>query len=119
MRVPLFRNAYALVLNSAITSGLGLVFWILAARNYTTESVGLNSAVIAAMIFLAKLSHFNLTNALNRFLPRAGEATGRIIIYFYLISLAAALVSSLIFTIFVEVWSPALSFLKQGLVASP
>jgi O-antigen/teichoic acid export membrane protein/thiamine kinase-like enzyme len=113
VRVPLFRNAYALILSSATTSGFGLVYWILAARNYTTESVGLNSAVIFAMIFLANLSHFNLTNALNRFLPRAGGATGRIILYFYLISLTAALGSSLIFLLFIEAWSPALGFLKS------
>ena len=114
VRVPLYRNAYALVLSSATTSGLGMVYWILAARNYTTESVGLNSALIATMIFLANLSHFNLTNALNRFLPEAGGVTGRIIIYFYLISLSAALVSSLIFIFLVEVWTPALSFLKSS-----
>jgi len=114
VRVPLYRNAYALIFSSATTSGFGLVYWILAARIYTTESVGLNSAVIAAMIFLANLSHFNLTNALNRFLPKAGRETGRIIIYFYLISLSAALVSSLIFIFAVEVWAPALSFLKTS-----
>lgn len=29
IRVPLYRNAYAMILSSVSTSGLGIVFWIL------------------------------------------------------------------------------------------
>ena len=32
VRLPIYRNAYALVLSSATTSGLGVVYWTLAAR---------------------------------------------------------------------------------------
>ena len=31
---PLYRNGYALVASSGLTSALGLVFWVLAARLY-------------------------------------------------------------------------------------
>lgn len=66
------------------------------------------------MTFLAKLSHFNLTNALNRFIPKAGAATGQMIVCFYLISSAAAIVSSLIFLLFIETWTPELGFLSSS-----
>jgi hypothetical protein len=35
LAVPLFRNAYALMLNTVVNSGLGLVYWIVAARAFT------------------------------------------------------------------------------------
>lgn len=110
IRDPLYRNGYALVISSAITSGLGVLYWILAARNYTTEAVGLNTAIISMMIFLAHVSQFNMRNALNRFVPGAGQATKRLVGYSYLISLAMTLVTSLIFILGIDFWAPKLSF---------
>ena len=114
VRVPLYRNGYSLILSTAITSGLGMAYWTLAARNYTTETIGLNAAVMSAMIFLANVSQLNLTNALNRFIPGAGRATGRLVVYAYLISLVMALAASLIFILGVDAWAPALSFLGSS-----
>ncbi len=111
LRNPLYRNGYALVLSSAATSALGMVYWILAARSYTDEAVGLNSALISTMIFLASVAQLNLVNALNRFIPRAGRATGRLAIYAYLISLAMALTTGVLFVLGIDIWAPALGFL--------
>ncbi|UCF98299.1 MAG: oligosaccharide flippase family protein, partial [Spirochaetaceae bacterium] len=97
LRIPLYRNGYALVLSSALTSALGLLYWVVAARNYTTEAVGLNSAVLSAMVFLANLSALNLNNALNRFIPTSGRAASRLVRSSYLISVGTALIASLIF----------------------
>jgi len=114
LREPLFRNGYALVISSGITSGLGMLFWIIAAHSYSTEAIGLNAALIAAMMFLAKLSQLSLANVLNRFIPTAGPASGRIILYSYLISTVVALVASLIFIIGIDIWTSELGFLKSN-----
>ena len=45
---PLLRNGYALVLNVGLTSGLGVTFWVIAAREYTVEDVGRGSAMVSA-----------------------------------------------------------------------
>ena len=47
MRDPLSRSGYALVLGSAITSALGMGFWVLAARLYSAADVGTASAMIS------------------------------------------------------------------------
>jgi aminoglycoside phosphotransferase (APT) family kinase protein/O-antigen/teichoic acid export membrane protein len=107
----LYRNGYALVLNSATTSVLGVAYWILAARAYTPDVVGLNSAAISAMMFLAGVSQLNLMSALLRFIPGAGRATGRFVGCAYLISVSVAAVSSLIFLGGLGTWAPTLSFL--------
>lgn len=114
LREPLYRNGYALVLSSAATSGLGMVYWILAAHTYSTETIGLNSAAISAMIFLANVSQLNLMNALNRFLPTAGRKSWHMVVYAYVISLVMAVVTSLVFIFGVHIWAPQLGFLSSG-----
>ena len=75
LNVPLYRNGYALVASSGLTSVLGLVYWLMAARLYTPQAVGVSAALISAMTLLANLAQLNLKSALNRFLPRAGSAS--------------------------------------------
>src|SRR5688500_7209405 len=79
LRTPLYRNGYALIINSVGISLLGVLQWMLAARYYTTAAVGINSAAIAAMTFLASIGRLYLDGALIRFLPRSGRNAGRLI----------------------------------------
>jgi hypothetical protein len=44
---------YCLVLTQGVTSLFGFIFWIVAARFYTAEEVGLAGAVIPAISLLA------------------------------------------------------------------
>jgi O-antigen/teichoic acid export membrane protein len=89
---PLFRNAYSLMLATVITSGVGILYWVAAARLYTTEEVGQAAAVIAAMLTLANVAQLNLTSGLVRFLPRSGSGARRLVGGAYLSSGVAALV---------------------------
>lgn len=114
MRVPLYRNAYALVLSSGIMSGLGFFYWMLAARTYTTEAVGLNSLAISTMTFLAWAAQLNLGSAMIRFIPKAGDATRRLVKYSYAISALLAFVASLGFLLGADVWTPELSMLTAN-----
>jgi O-antigen/teichoic acid export membrane protein len=111
IRTPLYANAYALIANNAVTSGLGLLYWALAARYYTTPQVGLNSATISFMIFLSTLAQLNLTGALTRFIPRAGKATLPLVLYAYASSLAVTLLVAGAFLLGLNVWGSDLSFL--------
>ena len=114
VRTPLYRNAYALILSSATTSGLGIVYWMLAARYYLTRDVGLNSAMITTMIFLSGLSQLNLKSALIRFIPVAGRATGRLVGYAYLISVVVTALAIPVFILGLNLWAPADSFLSAS-----
>ncbi|NLX09184.1 MAG: phosphotransferase [Chloroflexi bacterium] len=113
LRNPLYRNGYALILNSAITSGLGMVYWILAAHFYSAETIGLNSAILSMISFLASIGQFNLTNTLNRFVPGAGKDTRRLVLTAYGITFALGVVLSTIFLFGVDFWAPALGFLRE------
>lgn len=111
---PLLLNGYALVLSSGATSALGIVYWILAARLYSEEAVGLNSAAITVMFFLANVAQLNLINVLNRFIPSAGRATAGLILKSYLASALMALCVSVIFLLGLDIWAPSLSALNSS-----
>lgn len=111
--VPLYRNGLALVMSLMTTSGLGIVYWALAARNYSPEAVGINSAIISAMGLLANASQFGLVNFLTRFLPRAGKRTPYLILYSYVFSVSIGLLVSIVFVVGINIWSPSLYVLRK------
>lgn len=111
----LFRNAYALMLNTGISAVLGLGFWLAAARYYSESSVGQGSAAIAAMKFLAGLAALTLTGALARFIPIAGRATGRFIFRTYAGSSVAVALAATVFLLTLDVWGPSYRFLHGPL----
>ncbi|MFD8568533.1 lipopolysaccharide biosynthesis protein [Streptomyces sp. NPDC059639] len=107
----LFRNAYALMLNTGISGVLGVGFWLAAAHYYTADAVGQGSAAIAAMKFLAGLMAVTLTGALARFIPISGRRTGRLIFRTYAGSAVAVAVAAVIFLLTLDAWGPSYRFL--------
>ncbi|MGW2823422.1 lipopolysaccharide biosynthesis protein [Streptomyces sp. NPDC001443] len=111
----LFRNAYALMLNTGISAVLGLGFWLAAARYYSESAVGQGSAAIAAMKLLAGLTAVTLTGALARFIPIAGRATRRLISVTYAGSSAVVALAAGVFLLTLDVWGPSYRFLHGPL----
>ena len=72
---PLSRNGYALIANTGATGISGLLYWVLVARLYPTDTVGRATAAYAAMNLLAGFTALNFNGALTLFLPRAGRHT--------------------------------------------
>ncbi|MFI9244531.1 lipopolysaccharide biosynthesis protein [Streptomyces sp. NPDC053086] len=112
---PLFRNAYALMLNTGISAVLGLGFWLAAARYYSDSAVGQGSAAIAAMKFLAGLTAVTLTGALARFIPVAGYHTGRLIFRTYAGSSLIVVLAAGVFLLTLDAWGPSYRFLHGTL----
>ncbi|MFB6959298.1 lipopolysaccharide biosynthesis protein [Streptomyces sp. NPDC056309] len=108
---PLFRNAYALMLNTGISAVLGLGYWLVAARYYSDDAVGQGSAAIAAMKLLAGLTAVTLTGALARFIPISGHATGRLIARTYVGSSLIVACAAGVFLLTLDMWGPSYRFL--------
>ncbi|MBV9422264.1 MAG: polysaccharide biosynthesis C-terminal domain-containing protein, partial [Solirubrobacterales bacterium] len=113
VRLPLHRDAYALAVNQAFTAATGLLYWVLAARTYSAHYVGLNSALISAMMFLSGVASLNLPNILVRFLPESGDRIRTRVIWAYGASAAAAACAAVVFIVGVGSWTPRLSFLHS------
>ncbi|KPH98889.1 hypothetical protein OK074_6144 [Actinobacteria bacterium OK074] len=113
----LFRNAYALMLNTGISAVLGLGYWLIAARYYSEAAVGQGSAAIAAMKLLAGLTAVTLTGALARFIPVAGRATGRLIFRTYAGSSLIVALAAGVFLLTANVWGSSYHFLREPGIA--
>jgi O-antigen/teichoic acid export membrane protein len=95
LKDPLLRNGYALLVNVGVTSLLGFLYWIVAARTYTPVHVGLSSTAVAVVQFLAGLAgQPSIANALTRFLPRAGPDATRLTLLAYGVAAGAGAVVS-------------------------
>jgi O-antigen/teichoic acid export membrane protein len=108
---PLVRNAYALILSAGLTSLLGLVYWMLAARRFPPEVVGLNNALISAMLLVAGVAQLGLVSVMTRYLPQAGPSSRRLVLLGYGLSLLAAALGGLVFALGATHWAPVLAFL--------
>lgn len=113
LQVPLYRNGYVLMFTTVATAILGVAYWVLAARSYSAEVVGVTSALLAALTLLSGAAQLSLNGALVRFLPVAGRQTPRLIGYTYALSVLAAAALGLVFGLTAGSWSPTLRFLSE------
>src|SRR3954454_23178624 len=90
----MYRNAYALMLNTIVNSGLGLLYWIVAARTSTPDDVGRGNALISLMLLVSILTQADFGQALIRFLPRAGAGTRRLVLMSYGVAVGLALLGA-------------------------
>lgn len=109
----LYANSIFLMANSAAGAALGFAFWVLAARLYPAEAVGLGSAILSAAGLLTFIATLGLGMGLIRYLPGAGSNTTALINSCFTLSSLTALVAALIFLAGIPLWSPALSFVRD------
>jgi len=111
--VSLYRNAGYLIVSTGVTAVTGFVFWIIAARLYPVETVGIGSAIISALGLMAIFPELGLSTGLIRFLPGAGKDGNDMINSCFTLSGLASLAFALVFLAGLHIWSPALLPVRQ------
>jgi len=99
-------NAVALVGNQLASASLGFVYWLLAARLYAVEVVGMSSAVISTVQLVSGLAQLGLVSGMQRFIPRAGKNARRLAIASYLVVTASAAIAGVIALFAAEAIAP-------------
>ncbi|MGZ4846222.1 MAG: lipopolysaccharide biosynthesis protein [Halobacteriota archaeon] len=74
LRNPLYRSSIFLSSGSIFSIAAGFLFWLLAARTYTVQDVGVATALISALNLVYFAAKFGLDNALIRFFPSEDKA---------------------------------------------
>ena len=103
---PVHRDGLALVLSSGLTSAVGLLYWVVAARLFDPATVGVNSVALSTMQLLGGVAHLNLTQALLRFGPVAGRQTRRLMLACYAVASLVATLVGLGYALGARTWAP-------------
>jgi O-antigen/teichoic acid export membrane protein len=113
LRDPLRNNALFFMAAYATNALIGFIFWMLAARLYTVEDIGRATALISAANLLSLFAGLGMGIGVIRFLSEEKNKNALINTAFT-ISGATALILSLIFSLGITVWSPALAFIYDN-----
>ncbi len=114
MTDPLYKNSLFNMAGTFILGGLGFVFWIIIARLYKTEQVGVATTLISIMALLSSLTILGLGSSLMRHLPKSVHKNELINSSFVIVMLVT-LLASVIFLLGLQIFSPQLLFLRSNL----
>jgi O-antigen/teichoic acid export membrane protein len=107
----LLRGAYSLLANTALTSVLGMGFWVAAARLYSSVEVGRDTVLISVMIELSTVCQLNMGNGIVRFLPDFGGRSARALGAVYVLTGVVALLVGSAFVVVAPHVSHELAYL--------
>lgn len=105
---PLYRNALLLIINSAVLSGFGFIFWAIIARLFPVNEVGLATALISLLELILVFSLVGFNVSLIRYLPKSKDKK-KLISSCFIISGLIALIIGAISLAAVSLFSPVLS----------
>lgn len=111
IRDPLYRNSFFMALCNVFNAGCGFFFWIIAARLYSVEQVGLATALISSLGLVILFSRFGFDSSVIRFFN--SEDRGKIISTSLIVTTSACVISVVIFILLAEMIAPSMLFLKE------
>lgn len=107
----LYKNSIILILTRSINAGCGFLFWMLAARIYSIEDVGVAAAIISSASLVILLSRFGFDISLIRFLPIYNK--NEIFSTCLTITTISSLFIGFIYILEIGFFSPSLSFIQE------
>lgn len=111
MKDPLYRNSFFMLINKGTVVVTGFLFWMLAARYYSVNEVGIATALISGSTLIVCFSTFGFEMSLVRFLKSYDKSRAFYTCLF--VVTGAALVISAAYVAIVQYISHDLSFIQQ------
>lgn len=108
---PLYRTSFFMAFSSIFNAGCGFFFWIIAARIYTVEQVGLATALISSLGLVLLFSRLGLDFSIIRFFPTGDK--NRIFSTSLIITTLASLLAGLAYIFLIDLLAPTLAFLRE------
>lgn len=107
----LYRTSFFMAFANLMGAGCGFFFWIVAARLYTVEQVGLATALISSLALVALFSTLGFDSSIIRFLPT--EEKGRVISTSLVITTGACILAGGIYIILAMILTPAMPLWQE------
>jgi O-antigen/teichoic acid export membrane protein len=105
------HNSLFIMLSSISGAGFGFIFWMLAAKYYSPENVGIATALISAMGLLVLLSKLGIDFSIISFFPIKDKS--ELFSTSIIVTTIAVILLGLIFIFGIDIFSPELSILKN------
>ena len=113
----LYKNSIYLMLSTGVMAVFGFFFWIINARLYSAEQVGIGTTLISIMTLISSFSLLGLGNSLIKYLPTSDKKNKKINTSFTLVGLTSIFVS-IFFLIFLKTFSSKLLFVRESIIFS-
>ena len=111
----LYRNSIYLMLSTAVMALFGFVFWLLCARLFSPEQVGVATTLISVMTLLSNISILGFNVSLIRYLPRSTRKNNTINSALVFV-VCASIIAAFVFVGFSNIFSPTLQFLQKNVM---
>jgi O-antigen/teichoic acid export membrane protein len=108
---PFYRSSLFLALSSVFNAGCGFFFWIIAARMYSVEAVGLATVLISSLGLVVLFSRLGFDFSIIRFFPAGDKA--KILGTSLVITTLATLLMGTIYILLIDFLTPSLAFMKE------
>ena len=95
MTDPLYKNSIFNMASTFISGVLGYIFWIMVARLYKAEDVGIATTLISVMTLLGNFTILGFNVSLNRYLPKSTHKNDLINSSFVITTFAAIIASAI------------------------
>jgi len=113
LKDPLFKNSYYILLTSSSISIFGFIFWIIVARLYTPNDVGLATVIFSMSQLISVFSSLGLNYSLVRYYVKRNDKN-KMVNTVILTNGIIAFILSIIFLTGIRFWSPALIYLQEN-----
>ena len=108
---PLYKSSLYLMLSSITAAGFGFIFWIIAARLYPPEDVGIATALISSVSLLVLLSRLGFDQSIIRFFPERNK--NKVFSTSLIITTVFVILLGIIFILGIQIWSPNLAIITS------
>jgi O-antigen/teichoic acid export membrane protein len=112
LKEPLFNSASYLIALQLAISFFGFFFWAVAARFYSSDQVGIATAVFSMALLLGSIANLGLPTSLVYYFPRV-ENQDRLINACYSVPTVTATLMATVFIAGVHIWAPNLQVLQS------
>ena len=113
----LYRNSIYLMLSTGVMAVFGFFFWMINARLYSAEQVGIGTTLISIMTLISSFSLLGLGNSLIKYLPTSDKKNEKINTAFMFAGLTSIFIS-IFFLAFLKKFSPRLLFVRENIIFS-
>jgi O-antigen/teichoic acid export membrane protein len=105
------------MLSTGVMAVFGFFFWMINARLYSAEQVGIGTTLISIMTLISSFSLLGLGNSLIKYIPTSDKKNKKINTSFTLVGLTSIFIS-IFFLVFLKTFSPRLLFIRENIIFS-